>query len=175
MHAIHRGVLKISDAISWIAVRICAVFLSAVVVITLLAIFYRYILQTGLSWPEELSRCLNIWIIFLGASAGFKYSELVGVEFFIDLFPKKFYLPFRFLLRIGMFCILTVIAYYCFLYTASTRSTTPAMMLHYAYVNVALFTGFAFMLVHLLEFLLRDFCAFYDYVSGFDSSTGGSA
>ena len=170
MRAIHRGVLKISDAISWISMRLCALFLGVVVAITLVAVFYRYVLQLGLSWTEELSRGLNIWIIFLGASVGFKYSQHVAVEFLVDRFPQKIRAVFLFFMRFGMFFICADIAYYCFLYTASTKSTTPALMLHYAYVNVALFLGFVFMLVHLLEFILRDLCAFIDCMFGFDES-----
>lgn len=166
MRTVHNGVLRISNAINWVAEKICTVLIAVVVVVTLVAVFYRYVLNIGLSWPEELSRCLNIWISFIGASIGFKYSDHVGVEFFTNLLPRKFYWVFRFFLRIGMFYLLTIIAYYCLLYTAGTKSTTPAMMLHFAYVNVALFIGFVFMLVHLLEFLLRDFCAFLEHVSG---------
>ncbi len=166
MHNIHSAVLKLSNAVNWIAEKICTIFIGVVVVITLLAVFYRYVLNVGLSWPEELSRSMNIWISFLGASIGFKYHDHVGVEFFTNLLPRKFYWVFRFFLRIAMFYLLSVIAYYCYRYTASTRSTTPAMMLHFAWVNVALFIGFVFMLIHLLEFILRDFCAFLDHVTG---------
>lgn len=166
MHTIHNGVLGISNAVNWIAEKICTVLIGFVVAITLIAVFYRYILNIGLPWPEELSRCLNIWISFLGASIGFKYSDHVGVEFFTNLLPRKFFWVFRFFLRIGMFYIMCIIAYYCYRYTATTKSTTPAMMLHFAYVNVALFIGFVFMLVHLLEFLTRDFCAFIDHLQG---------
>lgn len=175
MGTLHGIVLKISDALNWIAERICIVLVGVVVAITLLAVFYRYVLNRGLSWPEELSRCINIWISFLGASIGFKYSDHVGVEFFTNLLPRKFFAVFRFFLRIGMFCLIAVIAYYCYRYTATTRSTTPAMMLHFSYVNVALFIGFVLMLVHLAEFMLRDICNFIDYLRDGRARAGEAA
>lgn len=166
MRTLHASVLKLSNAVNWLAEKICTILIGFVVAIILVSVFYRYVLGVGLAWPEELSRSMNIWISFLGASIGFKYHDHVGVEFFTNLLPRKFFWALRFFLRVGMFYFLSVVAYYCYRYTAGTKSTTPAMMLHFGYVNAALFVGFVFMLVHLLEFLLRDFCAFIDHVSG---------
>ncbi len=175
MHAIHRVSQKLSNTLNWIAERVCIALIAIVVAITLLAVFYRYVLNVGLSWPEELSRCANTWISFIGASIGFKYSDHVGVEFFTNLLPRKFFAVFRFFLRIGMFCLLTIIAALCYRYTAMTRSTTPAMMLHFSYVNVALFIGFVLMLVHLLEFILGDVCALVDHLARCDRKVGEAA
>ncbi len=102
MRTIHTGVLKLSDAVNWVAEKVCTLFIGLVVVITLIAVFYRYVLNVGLPWPEELSRCMNIWVTFLGASIGFKYSDHVGVEFFTNLLPRKFFWVIRFFLRIGI-------------------------------------------------------------------------
>ncbi len=49
-----------------------AVMLVAICAIVFAGIFFRYFLQIGLGWTEELSRFLQIWLTFIGATVGVK-------------------------------------------------------------------------------------------------------
>lgn len=177
MRAIHKGVLAISDALNWIAEKICILFIGIVVFVTLIAVFYRYILSLGLSWTEELCRALNVWCAFLGASICYKHGDHVGVEFVVNLLPKKFYHVLRFLLRIFTFYILAVFAALCYRYTMASTGQTAAMQITIGWTNAGLFVGFGLMLVHLAEFMLRDLVSFMDFVTGKNKNTieGGTA
>jgi len=46
--------------------------------------FLRYIFNVGLSWGDELSRYINIWIVFIGVSAGVKEGAHIGISAFVD-------------------------------------------------------------------------------------------
>lgn len=162
MNTFHGILRRISDGLNKVAEKICILLVGSTVVIILISIVYRYILMKGLPWPEELSRSLNIWIAFLGGSIGFKYSDHVGVEFFMNLLPRKMFVVLKFLTRLMMFYIILVIDYFCLRYTMTTTSTTAAMMLPYEYINSALFVGFTFMLVHLVCFIVGDIKDFVD-------------
>jgi len=156
MNTFHGVLKKISDAVNYVAEKICIVLVGSTVVIILVSIVFRYIFMKGLPWPEELSRSLNIWITFLGGSIGFKYSDHVGVEFFTNLLPAKAATVVKFLTRLMTFYIILVIDYFCLRYTMTTSSTTAAMMLPYQFINSALFVGFTLMLIHLLYFIVSD-------------------
>ncbi|WP_459980140.1 TRAP transporter small permease, partial [Paenibacillus sp. YK5] len=49
----------------------------------------RYVFNTGLTWSEELSRFLFIWMIFLGSILGLKDNEHLGVDMMVKKLSYK--------------------------------------------------------------------------------------
>jgi TRAP-type C4-dicarboxylate transport system permease small subunit len=50
----------------------------------------RYMFNSGITWAEEASRYLFIWLIFLGAIVGLRENAHLGVEIFVKKFsPAK--------------------------------------------------------------------------------------
>lgn len=147
---------RVSDVLNKAVEKICIGMIGVLVAVILIGVFYRYVLRRGLPWPEEMARAINIWVAYLGASIGVKYGDHVGVDLLVGLLPGKIRAVFRFLTRILVVFFLSIIAYYCFLYTASARSTTPALLIPVRYINVALFTGISLMILHLLSSIVND-------------------
>lgn len=147
---------KASDVTNKAAEKACIGLIGVLVAIILIGVFYRYVLRRGLPWPEELARAINIWVAYLGASIGVKHGEHVGIDLFVGLLPEKVRTVFRFLTRLVVVFFLSIIAYYCFRYTATARSTTPALLMPVRYINVALFVGFVLMLLHLVSQIVHD-------------------
>lgn len=56
--------------------------------VIVLQVFCRYVLNAALSWPEELSRYLQIWVGLLAATYAYQEGSHVGVTFLLDKFPK---------------------------------------------------------------------------------------
>ena len=52
-----------------------------------LQVFCRFILNNALSWPEEASRFLMVWSLFLAAIYALRSGEHVGLNFFVDRLP----------------------------------------------------------------------------------------
>jgi tripartite ATP-independent transporter DctM subunit len=63
---------------------ICLGLLVGTVVVALVQVFFRYVLNASLSWPEELARWAFVWLVFLGMAWGFRRDSHIA----IDLFPK---------------------------------------------------------------------------------------
>ncbi|MYN11748.1 TRAP transporter small permease subunit [Pusillimonas sp. TS35] len=55
------------------ALALMAIFVFANVIM-------RYFFHSGLTWAEEVSRFLFIWLIFLGAIVAFKANEHLGID-----------------------------------------------------------------------------------------------
>lgn len=53
-----------------------------------LQVFMRYIAHASLSWSEEVSRYLFIYLVNIGISYGVKTNRHVTISFFIRLFPE---------------------------------------------------------------------------------------
>ncbi|WP_226654895.1 TRAP transporter small permease [Pseudalkalibacillus hwajinpoensis] len=49
----------------------------------------RYGFNSGITWSEEMSRFLFVWLVFLGAIAAFKDNMHLGVDLVINLLPEK--------------------------------------------------------------------------------------
>ena len=57
----------------------------AMAVVVFLQVFYRYVLDAPLSWPEEIARLLVVWLTFVGGYMAMREHRHVG----FDLLVKK--------------------------------------------------------------------------------------
>ncbi|MEO8410408.1 MAG: TRAP transporter small permease subunit, partial [Propionivibrio sp.] len=64
-------------------------FLLAIIVITVLAVFMRYVLNDPLQWVEEVLIALYIWAIMLGAASAMKNRGHVSIDAFVTLLPAR--------------------------------------------------------------------------------------
>jgi C4-dicarboxylate transporter DctQ subunit len=54
-----------------------------------MATVFRYFELGSLTWAEEASRYLMIWLAFAGISLGFKKNAHLGLSFVVDRFSEK--------------------------------------------------------------------------------------
>lgn len=52
-------------------------------------VFCRTLFSVSLSWTEEISRYILVWVTYVGASLGIKRGAHIGVEAFTMMLPKK--------------------------------------------------------------------------------------
>jgi TRAP-type C4-dicarboxylate transport system permease small subunit len=48
----------------------------------------RYLFNSGITWSEEASRFLFIWMTFLGAIVAFRHNQHLGVDLLVKRFPR---------------------------------------------------------------------------------------
>ena len=68
------------DGLAWLVRAVIIVLLAAMVAVTATQVFFRYALNQPLTWSEELSRYLFIWIVFLATWAAFRQGLHLGVN-----------------------------------------------------------------------------------------------
>jgi C4-dicarboxylate transporter DctM subunit len=64
---------------------VAAVLFVGTVTIALIQVFFRYALNSALSWPEEMARFAFVWFVFLGAALMTRGSR----QIVIDLLPRS--------------------------------------------------------------------------------------
>lgn len=79
--------------------------------ITILQVVMRYGFNHPLTWPEEVSTLLLVWMTFAGASIMVKKRQHIEIDFFVNLFPKKWQNVVDLLNYFLMFCFSIVAAY----------------------------------------------------------------
>ena len=73
----------------YLEMSIGIVLILAISVILTLQVFMRYVVQESLSWSEELSRYMFIWLIYLGISYGAKVMRHIKIDAGLYMFPKR--------------------------------------------------------------------------------------
>jgi len=75
-------------ALSWgRAVGLVALGLMVLVILT--QIFFRYVLNNALPWPEEAARALMIWMMALVAPSAYRYTGFVSIDMLHEYIPTR--------------------------------------------------------------------------------------
>lgn len=68
-------------------VALCA--LAAMVAVILLQVWYRYVVNAALPWPDEAARFLMLWMTGLAAPTAYRQSGFVAIDMVRDLLPGR--------------------------------------------------------------------------------------
>lgn len=68
----------------WFAVAAMA----AMVLAILLQVFFRYVLNDALSWPDEAARFMMLWLTGLVAPAAYRRGGFVAIDMVVALLPR---------------------------------------------------------------------------------------
>ena len=58
------------------------------VIVILLQVFFRYVLNNALPWPDEAARFLMLWMTGLIAPSAYRWGGFVAIDMIISSMPK---------------------------------------------------------------------------------------
>ncbi len=90
-----------------------ALLVAATVVITCAAVFFRYVMNAALPWPEEVAGYLLVWISFLGAYLALRRDGHISFDMLLEKLPRPAERGVRVLIDlilIGFFAIILVLS-----------------------------------------------------------------
>ena len=93
---------------------LAALVLAASTVMMCTAVFYRYVLQSGLVWINEIPSFLLVWIAFLGAYLAYRTDDHIAFESVVDRVPARgrpFVRSFADLLVLGLALLVVSLAW----------------------------------------------------------------
>ena len=132
------------------------ILLLAITGITLIQVFYRYILQAPLIWPEELATLVSLWMAFIGASYVHKRNRHLMMDYFVKLLPKSI---------VKVIDLLTNLAIIVFLYYVvkgglriipiQARNLSPALRIPTSYYTIPVLIGAVSLLAYLMYHTIR--------------------
>lgn len=123
---VSRALNVMEAAIEWLIAISVAVMVANIT----MGIFCRYVLNSALSWTEEMSRYLMIWVGMMGASLAMKDDSHVGISFVVNLFPPAAGRILKVLSRlvVSLFLAVVLVKSFSYLNTLSIQRS-PAMEL----------------------------------------------
>lgn len=129
----------------------------AIVLITVLAVFTRYLLNSPILWVEEILIALYLWAIMLGGASAMKSRRHISIDVFFVMLPKK---AQRYAQYVNdVICIVVLVTFGWLglqLALESGDKITPILQISYFYVDLAVPVGCFWMALYLLGHLVND-------------------
>lgn len=136
---------------------VSAFFISITVSMVIVNVFFRYVLNRGIFWSEEVATISFVWSVFVGAAACHKHKMHISIDLFSKLAPKPLKRPVRMLAHLVMIVINTYIVYLSVVFVrASSIKPTAVLGISSSYVSSAVLVGFALMTIHSVGFLVEE-------------------
>ena len=133
------------------------ILLTILVLVVLIAVFFRYVLDDSLSWSEEVARYLCVWVGFIGASVALNRRVHIGVEFFVDRLPaplkRRVKLAVEFVI-LGLLLFITYFGIELVVFQIPQRSSALLISMAWPYASVPV--GTALMIVQCFTLILED-------------------
>ncbi|MFM1652627.1 TRAP transporter small permease [Brevibacillus sp. B_LB10_24] len=124
----------------------------AIIGVTVLGVFMRFVIGSPLKWTEEISLALFVWFTFIGTSTVTKRDEHISIDFFVARMPQglqTFFAYFR--AAVTFITFLVVFVYLGFqLSVHAWDKLTAILRLPYTFIDIAVPIGGALAAVHML-------------------------
>lgn len=152
---------KAIGAIALLLDRVClgvvVLLLLSILVTTVLAVFFRYVLNSPLLWTDEVGRYTMIWLAYLGAPVALRRRGHIALEWLYERLPKVCRKSLDVTIRLITGTIFGVVLCVSFpILQRLSHSHSPMMRIPMvaAYASVAV--GSALIVIQSLDLLLSD-------------------
>ena len=78
---INTFILRIGRQFAWIAILL-------MVIVIILQVFFRYVLNNALHWPDEVARFLMLWMTGFIAPSAYRWGGFVSIDMLERFLPK---------------------------------------------------------------------------------------
>ena len=141
--------------------KILVLLLSFFTVIVMMQVIARYLLNSPLTWSEQVARYLFIWMIMLGTSLAFRMKVHIAFDMLLNNFPPLL----KRIVQTGNVALVALFSSYWFvksldLVMRSTNTIAAGIEIPMNYIYIAQPVGAALLFLVCLETLLdsvRDF------------------
>ncbi|MGI6558310.1 MAG: TRAP transporter small permease [Limnochordia bacterium] len=78
---------RLRDWVDKIMGWLLVVLMASMAVVVFLQVFYRYVLNNPLPWPEEVARMTVVWLSFIGAYMAMRKNSHIGFNLLVAQLP----------------------------------------------------------------------------------------
>lgn len=155
---------RINGVVEKIAVNMAWVMLLAITLLNIVQVFYRYVLNNALSWSEEASLWMMVWITFAILPVAYHKGLNISMMFFRDMLKKN---RIEYIVRCLFHLIVIVIAVVCLdqawqMYKGGSRIELPALEVSKAWVYAVMPPAWLFLILAALGGMIKDFIGLLD-------------
>lgn len=82
-------IVSLCDGMTAAAKMFLGSCVAAIVLVTFAAVWQRYVIDNPLSWVEQVSNMIFIWIVFIGSAVLYRQNLHIGVDVFLGMLSEK--------------------------------------------------------------------------------------
>ncbi|WP_313894001.1 TRAP transporter small permease [Psychrobacillus sp.] len=157
MESILRTYLRFIDRLNKVMGYLLTLLLAVMTAIIFWQVFSRFVVGSSLSWSEELSRFLMIFMILIGSSIALRNNELIAIEILLEKvenLSKKVVVITIHIISIVFFIIL--IKYGYSMAQSFSNQTAPGLGISMKYIYLALPLGGVLLLLNSLACIVEE-------------------
>lgn len=94
-------ILRFGRFVAWIAIAL-------MVVVILLQVFFRYVLNNALPWPDEAARFLMLWMTGLIAPSAYRWGGFVSIDMLKEMLGRRLSLLLNVVLLVVAMAVLVL-------------------------------------------------------------------
>ena len=102
----------VCDAIETVCCFLIGFFIAAIVLITMISVWYRYVLDNPLSWTEQICGILFVWITFLGSAVLYRRVLHIAIDMILVQLPQRIQTLFYWINEALMFCLALLLIWF---------------------------------------------------------------
>jgi TRAP-type C4-dicarboxylate transport system permease small subunit len=129
-----------------------ALCMGAMTCIVFISVLFRYVLNSPLTWTEELASLLFAWVTFVGAYVGFRSRSHISIDTLVIFLPSA---ARQWVARFVDVCVLLLLALFLWEGISLTMTTWsleyPAMEISRGYLYLAIPVGAVLMAFGMFE------------------------
>jgi TRAP-type C4-dicarboxylate transport system permease small subunit len=152
------GLERITAAIDWVVRGIVGLLMASVLLVVLLAVFFRYVLNASLFWGEEAARYLTVWIIFLSIGVAYRTGGHVRISTLLVQLPPGARRWVRLLGAVTEVVLMALLAWYGWVLAFNNLQRgqlSPALQIPIGWVYLAVPVGLGLTLLHAVVQAMR--------------------
>ena len=88
-NALVSGLERVNTALLLVCRQIAIVSMGLMVIIMLLQVFFRYVLNNSLAWPDEAARFCMLWMTGLMAPSAYRWGNFVAIDLVKDFLSRR--------------------------------------------------------------------------------------
>lgn len=139
--------------------KISCLFLIVLVGITVIGVFARYVLNSPLSWTEEVSLTLFIWLTMMASASAMRKKQHIRIDFLVEYLPEGIKGKLEALVTMINICVLSTVGYLSYqLSIQSISRLTAVLKMPYSYINLSITVGCVLTVISELAKLRSIYC-----------------
>lgn len=146
------AIIKICDVMTEGAKLLLGICIAAIVLITLAAVWQRYVMDSPLSWVEQVSNMFFIWIVFIGAAVLYRQNLHIGVDAFLFMLNERHRAIWKWVIEVLNLTFIVVLFVYSLKLTIQVLpNTNGALEISPAWYYVSAPISCVMMMIYFLE------------------------
>lgn len=155
-HSVCRYLLRCLLLLDRFADLTCRLAISAMTLLVLVQVVLRYVVRAPLSWVEEATVFLMIWVTFIGAGRALRLGEHIAMTLARDRLPKRFVDTLRALSHLAILSFVALLAYHGWRLALSAEGQrSPALAIPMAWPYFIIPLGALFMFTQQIAVIIE--------------------